>query len=501
MFLNKKNCFILGISTLAYINANSIETVELMSSSSSGKSFVLNMGKLDGVSQGDSGKFFIKTLEGEIIPLGVAESVKVKEGKSFWYMTEGITRKINKGEELLFDSYDTLNSGRRDIIIKKNHVYFDNKLSKKRYLNNKIVTGDGADLVQKQEGIVVADKIFETNITTSEDLELLEFEELSKKKTKYFDDYLESVERASVNEEKRVDTGLVKKHIERRVANSTVDGALERSNNSSYEMPIRNFSAVDTSYESTYNQQKKQSKRKDRTEIKDLKKLDDMWSSDLSDDQLKALFIRNGVLSEKRRRHELLEKVHGHELSFDYSLGMKEHYDKSDGSNRGQNYGLFLRYEYYFTSEVGHIDNMSFGVDYGQFINYYSTAAGNIKSYENTFKLALNKYLNGYPGSIGKYLVYVGGGIKVGSSEVSDNVSESELSYGLKAFPSLHTGIKYCFSPADKPDNYLNLGFGVNMRFTYERIALSANEKPSNGLESNLSINDYKVSFGLGIYF
>lgn len=501
------------------------ERVKVLEVSASGKTFLLDKGRLEGVQHGDVARVVLqngKLLSPKFSELGQAEVLKIFANKSMWYFTKSNDAKIDLKKDLDVTIIKERNilKGRRDLDLNRKFVFSGKKPSfnvqRNRFQKNKDNSNGSVpkELIYKDEQFNKGSLNHKTKTPINSDIETIDFKEIELSDSEvYVPELDEDVKfyKASTTDSnreeniKRVENNKIFKSttrsVEKKVSNLE-EGIEELYAEQEREGVtfLQKKGSLRSMYE-TYRDQKKEEAKVNPRDIEKLKKDEDFWSINMSDSQLRRFFIKSGIYDEYERKRLALENEDGHEIVIRYSYGTQDNSSDLSTSFRSTHYDIYMAYEWHLMKTSPLLKSFSTEVGYKAGVGNYDFGTTNGQSQEKGFKAMLNYYFFNYPTTVNRFCWYIGSGLGLGSSTVTipDGVKSHEYQY--LRFNMGQLGVKYRTSKSDRRKDYLNVGFGLNFNVSLESTVFRVNEVLLDNINGIVRTSDLKYGLGVSVIF
>ena len=477
------------------LTAISQVSVKIIETSSSKKSLIINRGAYEGVQVGQEGFLYIRTGQvdkPELSKVAEVRVVKTVKKHSFWY----VTKIENEGE---------LHPGSLLTFYEKGQFLEGRSEFKAREL---LIVGEEKELEQRDEFYELVEELDRTEVVKNEDVEfnihtnyqnVAEYGEKSVKGTSPY---------------KRKDIKKLKNYYKDKIYKSTVEGSVKKINKQKNGLlGLYKDSAPDphvkwlkkrdwiyNTYESA-NYDKRNDILVDPRAKRRMQKEGDMWSSSMSDHELRDFFMRNGIAEEKRRQEFAIDNRIGNEAFVRYSWNTTVNYSDADQNNQGQGYSFVFGYEYHLIRAIKKLENWSVDVFWELALDYYDLGDINGKAQMSFLGTYINYYFYNLPTSIKKFIWYAGIGLKFGNAEIDNPELDATYDYGVQALPSYQVGIKYRFDSGDEVDDLARIGWGVNFLFQTSLLKFNTNDQIVDDINGSFQAQDTRFSVGLAFIF
>jgi hypothetical protein len=497
-----------------------LENAKILLSSSTGKSIVISRGRLQGLSDGQVATFFMnlgsldfpkleKVAEGELI--------RSLDNKSYWYLhTIFNPAKVKKSSLLVMDVKSKHMRGNRDFsVVNRKRIYTDETTTKDVTYENE--NGVPKNLVHDEESYIASKKLYETKKTKEHDIEIHQFDTWSKRNgLTTVDDFMREFERKYVNENfkdadiSKAETEKIKNTIYR----AQIDGFLSKINSQKYGLDglyhdqkrDRNMVLLkeNLDVQNVYETARQERKRKRILGTNKSKKIDrdgKLWSADFTDESLRRYMVQSGIEEEERRQYESLTQKSGNELSFRISNGLASHATDEDANHQNKGYALSLGYEYHLMRTSPSLLKFSLEVFAQRSVENVDLGGINGRFSSGSFGGQVLYYFYNNPASLKMWSWYGGLGIRRGNADVTSVELSSDYEFQVMGLPIWSVGTKYRFKTGDSYDDDLPIGAGINIRLSGERMELSSISSVVDDINSNIVINDIKLTVGLSVFF
>lgn len=523
MVKSLKTLVILLFTALLLLGPNTslaIGAAKVLEISSTGLSVILDRGRFEGIKIGMKGRL-LRPVGDMDRPkfkyLATAEVIKVHSNYSYWYLRDiNKAEFLDKGQKVVFVTMDEALSGRRDANYKKRRVILREGETPLKFVEES-EKGVPAELIKKDGKYAKTDQqLTETYPTVDEERIITEFETWSKSKDlDYVDEYMQEVatnRETDISEDRDLDD--YRKKDSQKLFKSVVDGSVDKFNDYKYSLDtfyreqkkdedykeIRE-GVVDQTVYAKYQKEKEQSKWVSPQAMAKIKRDGKLWSSDMNDEQLRRFFIKSGIRRENERQRLALSEYNSNEVTFFYSTAMREHYTTNDDNFQGSNYSLGVGYEYHLRRTDPDLDKHTLDLALMRTISFYDIGGEkNGRFTEGIVKAGYNYYFVNNPATIYKWIFFGGAGLMRGNALMQGIGLVKDYSYSLIGFP-MHLGFKYRFKSGDELDQISGIGWGLNMKFSYEWLKLTNVDLIEDDINGSISIVDLRFTVGLSAYF
>lgn len=480
--------------------------------SSSGRSFILNRGEFYGLKVGMRAEFMWQDPDRvELLRLGRAEVVKVDPDRSYW-LFESVRQDVvlETPAEIEFALTSDLEQGIRPYRIHHNKVILNPGVHPLEYFSNR-KSASPKELTVLSEDFEEAEKVVETDVLKDEDISVDEYDYWYESRSKqYIPEYRQELSsKRPRSGSGRHDISVVAEDSYDRAYDSIVEAYLRHNKKVRedreaffYDMrPDENYAQVRKTLTIDNVFQSYQRKRRAQTEVSDravrrMERDGPLWSSDMSQQELRDFFIESGVEQEKRRQERALREHDSNEVTFEFATGLQQTFNPDDPDFQGQNYSLGISYEFHVGRTVQSLNKwgITFGVESS--VAFYDIGGFNAIYSEGHFSIGANYYFYNNPAVLRDYIGYVGFAVKRGNGELRSVQLENEYDIQSLRYP-LYVGLKYRFSAGDERERRTGIGWGVNFRLSFE-----TGEKNLLGFSDEVferTINPGVVNFHLGL--
>lgn len=507
------------------VRASFFERVDVESVSGSGKSLILNSGHLEGLSVGDYAQ--ILRVVGDIEKpqlknIGLAEAVRVTPRVSYWFLHE-------QNRAFVLRPGDNVSLIRKSQSLKG--------LREQKLLQKKVVLSSGQkiedELVQRIVGVpdsLISDhqRKYESrdlDLKTSNkklfDIETSQYDVWSKKqrpdfiqeKLREFEvDYIGELEDVSgAQKVRREDDQAVFRSYVKSVVNAIntqKDGLNElyqRDMDKNYKAYVGDLLVKRNLYSQVTEPEDERLGRKPHI-IEKLKRDGPLWSSDLSDDQLREAMVKTGLAEELGRRDKALNEGKAHEIILRASTGLVKHTNLDDPNFQNVNYSLSASYEYALKRASDLLSDWTIEAEVYTGVNFYELAPElNGRFNESGFGAAINYYFYNNPYTLDKVAFYGGLGLRRSSATGGSTLLEGKQSYEYQvlSLPIYHLGAKYRFKAGDSYKDDFRVGMGLNVLLSFEskNLSIIGEDELQGPVFSSFDIQDTRLAVGLSLYF
>ncbi len=489
----------------------------LLSRSTTGRTAVINIGSLDGVSDGDV-LILLKNVSQKnddfvdpaTVVVAQGKIVKVLNNRSIWFLYK-IFRKdeLKVGERFLVTTQSQLLDGRVEPKIqqKKVLVHADKQAD---YVKDYHHGYDKSRLVKNAENYEKVQTLGQVKKEMDQDFEIIDIGQWEGFK----DDLWKKMEQDAFSSSKFTGNPIYN--------GPSRSEFMAKKDLDTYEKLMVNYllkvNSPGFSYETLYynkaespdsllanqkpltlnsiEQAKIDAQNKkiaDREYYRKLLANGEAWSDEYSDEDLAQIIYEKGILDEQERRQLVISRRHSYELFLNTGMNFVNNETPADPSNSQQyKVSLGASLEYNLAKRYSFLESFTSEVEMRVSNDGYAIVDTNAKSFEFSFAGSLNWYPYLPPNSVEQNLFFIGVGFRYGRSKLTvENVGEEGL-YALSSFPSIRLGVKY---------NFRNK-FGLRLMTSFETLNLSRIERNVvNILPENLSATDVRLTASVAYYF
>ena len=502
------------------IHALSLDEVNLMETSSSSKSVVIDRGLLENYTDGSYAKFFVQTGDidfPKIFLVAEGKLIKSFPKKSFWYMsTVYLPKLIKSGNKLLVLTSNQIKIG-RTFTQKQRHVLVspDQYGSVEEYLD-KNQNDVPSRLIQDLDSYEASDELFETKNVPEADQLVQTYESLRKKSgIRFSDHYSDDLDEKFFIGNRRVELANIKNKEDKKLLDSLALGYIEKINSQKYGLTnglYKNQKKAPGIHEindqititSVYDNAKEEKRGHDIIDPKAIGKIQRdgaHWSEDMDDETLRRYFIRTGLEHEYRRRELAFNELDGNEILFHYSGSLLDHTTSSDQNYRNLGYSLGLAYDLHLSRTAKNLKDWSLQFQLEKGVSDYDIGGQNARGEEGSYGAYVNYYFINNPLTLNSFIFLGGLGIKAGSVSMSNSTLSKDYSYQVLVMPALQMMTKYRFRSGDLTEDTANIGASFNAGVTLDMKRLSVIDSLSDDINGKISMTDIKYIIGMGFYF
>src|SRR5690606_38733257 len=155
-----------------------------------------------------------------------------------------------------------------------------------------------------------------------------------------------------------------------------------------------------------------------------IKKNGELWSSGLTDQELRRTIVESGVIEERERRRRLASNLPSHHISFRYATGLTPQTTEADANNNGNNYGIGFGYEYMLEHASESLASWSIEGVFERGISFQDLGGDGINGRIawGALGLHVNWFMFSRPSAIRKIIPYVGAAIKRGNGDLESGL-------------------------------------------------------------------------------
>lgn len=495
---------------------------EVLEVSRSKRSFILSLGKLEGLAEGDEALLYSDQLVDKSTneEIGYAEAIKVFPNYSFWFMREsGADEYLQKGKRL-------------SVVIKKDLL--KGRLTY-RVERKKIYSNDQKESVAKEQKEIPTEFLVKENLYQKgyslktqdgdiwKDPELIELERLYKQNSIYLQN--DESYSGEVVDYHLTDKSVVVDMTKHRTKEATQEFlGIARANMQKNDEGKNNFKSRKrlvtrdpdqnefpngSSILSSYNSYQERKQTEQLVLPSAVKRINDEpgnWSKDMNDRELREFVVNTGIARETQKQRFALENKVDHEFLVRYGVGTVITTTEEDPYHQHRNNLFEIGYELHLYRISEALESFSAEFFWATAKNHLNSGLGyNMESNESLVGVIGNYYLIGTPSKIASPLIHLGMGLRFGEAELSSmnsSVSRDYL-YDVRSMPIMQIGAKYRFRGGDEHTESVRVGIGLNMLVSVESTQYGLKEEPlsNDDISAKIIMNDTKFSMGLSIYF
>lgn len=513
------------LSCLIPIEAALFEKVEVAAVSRSGKSIILNSGHLEGLFVGDFAEVLRVVGESkrpQLKSLGLAEVIRVTPRESYWFFhDQNRAFTIKSGNKVsLLRQAQSLKGLRDQKVLQKKVV-----LSSGQKIEDELVervTGAPDSLISNHRERFHSEALdLDAPTNLSADIETSQYDvwstksrpEFIEKKMQEFEiDYIGKLEKVSGAKKVRrennqaVFRSYVSNVIE--TINSQKDGLNElyqKDIDKNYKNHVADLIVKRNLYSQVTAPEEERIGLKPHV-LQKVKRDGPLWSSDLSDQQLRSAMVKTGLSEELVRRDKALGEMKAHEVIFRASTGLVKHTNIGDPNFQNINYSLSASYEYALQRASELLSAWTIEAEVYTGVNFYELAPElNGRFNENGFGASVNYYFYNNPYTLDKLAFYGGLGIRRSSATGGSSLLEGQQSYDYQvlSLPIYHLGAKYRFKSGDSYKDHIGVGMGLNVLLSFEskNLSIIGENELQAPVFGSFDIQDTRLAVGLSLYF
>lgn len=519
----KKIVCLIGLFLSPVTMGSLLESVEVKHVSSSGRSFVLSRGHLEGFREGLKAQFLSVTgpLDApQIQKIGYGDLVKITPTESFWVLNEmNHSHRTKAGEKIRLIRQDLALQGLRTQIVRQRKVILSAgqraeqvRVERQQGMPDELIYGDS----DQYESIVLP---LDKNNTSAVDLETTEYGNWSEKDRPEFNsEAMEELEVKFVSEWSNVgDADEIREEDQREVFRSYVDSFVDRINRqkvglkSLYQKNLDEVHHDEVQYvvdkQNLYFQKLNPEAKEVSLQphaLQKIKRDGPLWSADLDDQQLRGFMVSSGIAQERRRQELSVSEGESHEVIFRANTSLVKNTNPDDPNFQNLSYGLSASYEYALQRIAPVMSSFTLDLEIFTSLNFYEMGEElNGRFQDSGFGGALNYYFYNGPFTVDRLTLYGGFGLKRSSASGSSEflITKSSYNYQVLTLPSFHLGAKYRFPMKESYKKEFKVGYGLNALLSFERKELSVQEELEDPIYSSFSVNDTRLSIGMSFYF
>lgn len=512
---------IISIMTMACwsqqnILTNNVYDIKIFQASSSGKSIIVERGKLEGLTIGETAHIFYRDSKSTVTNpkyeyVAEGEVVKLKDSQSYWYLKK-IRRHyhIRTGKNLAFIMKGR--DPRRPFNTRHVHRLAPGDQSLIDFKNQGEMPDD---LVFGDEQYYVQDSLIDTKVVSNDDIVTNQVQKWDKFGGEEYDKRLGSsrvvLRSPPIVESEKVE--LIKKQLDKSVFDSTAIWSMSKVNAQKYGLEQLYSDAIvekgtgvraKTNTPGLYAQYKEKEKEENlispgATHM--IREGGALFSRGMTDKELRKFFIDSGIERELARQKKALEQSLDHEFQLTYSNNMTNHSTTEDASYQGSNYALTLAYELYLQRTMDRLRNYTLSAEFERGVGNYDINNINGRFSYGSFNVYIHYYFLNPPISLKRYMPFLGIGYRNGNADVFSPNLTKDYEYEFNVIPSLRFGVKYRFKEGDTDAEFVKLGMGLSLLAQYDSISFTNTSFIEDDVFSSFSTNELKVGIGLNMYF
>jgi hypothetical protein len=500
-----------------------LESIEILQVSRSGRSLLLNRGRLEGLRQGMKARLLLQTgteLRPQLATVGYGEVIKAEPNQSAWYLHEiELAQVIRPNQRLVYILEERALQGMRPfearqkkIILKQGTTYLDHLDEKNQGMPKELLGVDESQFHRSDLHLDVQRPHHEDQVSTNFD------GWIEQRGLRFVEPFVEGVRaRHVIDPSKVTDLSERQKIEERQVFESYVQAVVRTINahpeglSYLYQQDLekddfertRKMVVFENIYQQFLNERRSDVRIAPRALAK-MERDDPLWSADLSDKALRDFMLESGLAEEERRQRLTLDHLQAHEFTFRYSSSVSRHVSQEDPNFQGIGYSMSIGYEYQLARVMRQLRSFTVDMELRRSIGFYEMAPEiNGRFNEGSFGLAMNYYFYNQPFSLNQLAMYTGIGIKRGSADGSSNLLEEKQTYGyqMTILPALQIGAKYRFRAGDGYNDNLKLGMGLNFLYSFESKRFNTVDTVREDVSGSFAVRDNKFSVGLSLFF
>ncbi|MGB0452825.1 MAG: hypothetical protein ACPGJV_03850 [Bacteriovoracaceae bacterium] len=513
-------CAFFGLLIYPTFNLSALELwgAKVLNISESGKTMKVAVGHLDGVRPGTYAKVFRQTgtkNNPKLHLVGTAEVVQSRPRSSFWYFERmDHAALIEEGNSIKIATLKRSLKG-RTLKVSSRKVILPEGKSVKRYILDED-QGMPSELVFKSKDYSEDKGVIRTSIDRNEHMIARNFEVWQRKQgIEYIDEYLNDVNlKKSTDQANPIDVADIERRENKKIFNSTIDGVQDKMNKLEFgvtglykeQEKDEQISQVTKKVQLENVYEKKIRERREARHVgpyalERIRRRGDRWSSDMNDEELRRFFVQSGIEKERRRQELALDRRAGNEILLRMTTALVANTAVDDSNNQGMDYALSLGYEYHLSRTSFDIKKWTIELQAEIGLRYYDIGGLNGKFNERSFLGVLNYYFYNRPDQVRKYLIYAGLGLRRGEATMSNPNLTRDYNYQLVTLPTTQIGLKYRFQAGDEREDGMDVGMGANILIQNEVSRYNATDEIEDDIESLVISNNFRMSFGLSLYF
>lgn len=487
------------------LTAVAMQQVVVQTMSDSGKTVKLDIGALQGVKGDDLADFTLKsgTLD---VPryslIGSGRVLKVFQNYSYWYFPQGESQSLKTGKTYhLMLRRETL-SGRVGVSIDYKLSAYDNNKTKKRMIEGER-SSFPTDLIQQKKSFVT--KVYDEQKISDSDYKKIKEVNLNRSKSVLLDEeYMElQYIRADTN---IVNRKKITKEYKEKLAKNQHINQVRKINKlkHGYDELYYEVNTLDDRTDTVF-YEKRQKKIKDAKipaeTLAMINKEGGLWSTDMSDAELKNYLLKTGVARAQTRQQNVLSLESGNEVILYLGSNLTGNYLQEDSNHQNNGYMMGIGYDFHLVRVSKDLMNWSFDFKFERGTTSIGQETLNSRIVYGAISGHVNYYFLNHPHSRNRFAWYVGAGAKRGNGEGNNINLSAPYEYEISALPSMQLGMKYRM-PAGRDYEYSSgFGFGFNAKLTYEALTYKTINTVQDDFQPNQSVGNARFDIGLSIYF
>jgi len=502
------------------IFAQSFNEAHISLASSTGKSAVIKLGRLQGLKEGMRATFLVQSGSlgyPKLEKVAQGELVRALDTQSYWYFKKVYNpARIRANQKLVFMAMETELKGVRDFkVLSRKRVFPKNKKNKDIDFENE--TGVPPELVVEGEKYVKSKELIDNKMTYGHDIEIQQFDLWAKRNglTKV-DDFMREFERkyvdANFKEKSSYDDEVEK--IKNNIYHAQIDGFISKINSQKYGLKglyrdqkrdQDNKTLKDRNdILNVYEESREELKRKRILGVENSKKVvrdGALWSADFDDEGLRNYMLKSGIEEEEIRQYRNLTQKTGNEITFRISSAVSNHSTQEDDNHRNKGYSVAVGYEYHLMRTSPSLLRFSLEVYAQRSIENIDIGGINGRFSMGSFGGQLMYYFYNNPAILNQWAWFVGVGARRGNADVTSVELSNPYEYQVVGLPTWSIGTKYRFKTGDSFEDDIPVGAGINLRLSGERMSLSSVSTNLDNVNTDILLNDIKLTVGLSVYF
>lgn len=519
----KKIVCLLGLFLSPLAVGSLLQSVEVKHVSSSGRSFVLSRGHLEGFKEGLKAQFLAITgpMDApQVQKIGYGNLVKITPTESFWVLDEmNHSHRTKAGDKIRLIRQDLALQGLRTQKVRQRKVILSEG-QRAEQVRVEREQGMPDDLIFVESDQYESFELpLEKKMNSAVDLETTEYGTWSEKdRPEFSNEAMEELEVKFSSDWSEVgEADEIRAEDESEVFRTYVDSFVDRINRqkvglkSLYQKNLDIAHRHEVKYtvdkQNLYYQKLNPEAKEISLEphaLQKIKRDGPLWSADLDDQQLRGFMVSSGLAEERQRQELAVSEGESHEIIFRANTSLVKNTNPDDPNFQNLSYGLSATYEYALQRIAPFMSSFTLDLEIFTNLNFYEMGEElNGRFQDSGFGGALNYYFYNGPFTVDRLTLYGGLGLKRSSATGSSEflTTKSSYNYQVLTLPSYHLGAKYRFPMKESYKKEFKVGYGLNALLSFERKELSVQEELEDPIFSSFSVNDTRLSLGMSFYF
>ena len=498
--------------------AASFRSTKILEVSSKARTALIQVGTLDKIKLQEKAIFYYQDKKGMHQKIGEAKAVKVSDNQSYWIFAKNVNKlalrkKARNQGEVVFQTRSAILSGRESYDVKK-------VLKAKSNERKEITTSSGA---QMPEDLVLKDGSYKKSSHALKETKLpknydgryeKEVPYSGGKKSIYFEEYESALSSKRPRKTRDISLKGVKEAYNYRVFSASTDAVVKKFNGETKKNIYRkaqkdsenvNFNENENLHQNAFERYREKLEKEgiDPKAIERMKREGKLWSSGMSDRELRDYLVQTGQIKENLRRKLISNESPSlnHVFFTRFTTALGNYSSEDDPNNQRVNRSFSLGYEYLLYKTSKFLEKFSLEIGYEKSNRFIDIGSLNGRFDLDAFSGVINWYPFHSPRSIRKYIFFAGAGLKRGGGNLSNPLLDNEFNFDYTSIP-YNVGVKYYIQASDEKKSGFGIGYGFHVLLSGELANYAIEQEiPFEVDDSALVQNEPQFSVGFNVFF